>query len=120
MARFCTNCGNELEEYHHCCPNCGNAVKNTSKPSTNSYSESNTNRSKVIAGLLGIFLGGLGVHNFYLGYYQKGLIQLLCTLFLSKLTFGVVGFAMAVWGLVEGIQILTGSINVDAQGNPLC
>ena len=34
-------------------------------------------KSKLAAGLLGIFLGYLGVHNFYLGYAGRGLVQLL-------------------------------------------
>jgi TM2 domain-containing membrane protein YozV len=70
-----------------------------------------SDKSKIAAGLLGIFLGGLGVHNFYLGYTQKGIIQLvlgICTCGLSS-----------IWGLIEGIMILTGSINTDAQGRPL-
>ena len=35
------------------------------------------------------------------------------------LTCGIASFAIYVWGLVEGIMILTGSINTDANGNPL-
>ena len=60
------------------------------------------------AGLLGIFLGGLGIHNFYLGYTGKAQIAL-------SLCFG----AGAIWGLIEGIMILTGTINKDANGVPL-
>ena len=37
-------------------------------------------QSKLAAGLLGIFLGGLGVHNFYLGNTGKAVAQLLLTL----------------------------------------
>lgn len=72
-------------------------------------------KSKIAAGILGILLGAFGIHNFYLGYTNKALIQLLVTI----LTCGIGGFAMWIWGLVEGIQILTGTINVDAQGFPL-
>lgn len=72
-------------------------------------------KSKIAAGILGILLGALGIHNFYLGYTNKALIQLLVTV----LTCGIGGFAMWIWGLVEGIQILTGTINVDAHGVPL-
>src|SRR5262249_2074384 len=38
-----------------------------------------TNKSKIAAGLLGIFVGGLGVHRFYLGYTSIGLIQIVVT-----------------------------------------
>lgn len=72
-------------------------------------------KSKIAAGLLGIFLGGFGVHNFYLGYTGKAIAQLLITL----LTCGFGAVISEVWGLIEGIMILTGSINVDGQGNPL-
>ena len=72
-------------------------------------------KSKIAAGLLGIFLGALGVHRFYLGYTGIGLAQLLITV----LTCGWGGIATGIWGLIEGIMILTGSINKDALGRPL-
>lgn len=74
-------------------------------------------KSSVAAGLLGIFLGGLGIHNFYLGYTTKALIQLLCTILLCW-TF-VVPIAMEIWGFIEGILVLTGSISVDGRGVPI-
>jgi TM2 domain-containing membrane protein YozV len=72
-------------------------------------------KSKLLAGLLGIFLGVYGIHNFYLGYNGRALTQLLITV----LTCGILGIFMWIWGLIEGIQILTGAINVDARGVPL-
>lgn len=70
-------------------------------------------KSKLIAGLLGIFLGGLGIHRFYLGYTGIGVAQIAVTL----LSCGVVG---GIWGFIEGILILTGnSITKDAMGLPL-
>ena len=72
-------------------------------------------KSKVCAGLLGIFLGALGVHNFYLGYTGKGIAQLL----ISVLSLGFLSWVSGIWGFIEGIMILTGSINKDANGNPL-
>lgn len=68
-------------------------------------------KSKLTAGLLGILLGAWGVHRFYLGYVNVGLLQIL----VSLLTCGIGGL----WGFIEGIMILTGSIHMDAQGNPL-
>jgi TM2 domain-containing membrane protein YozV len=76
-------------------------------------------KSKLAAGLLGIFLGGLGIHNFYLGHQKKALTQLLISIIGGIVTCGVAAIAMEIWGLVEGIQILTGSITVDANGIPL-
>jgi len=68
-------------------------------------------KSKIAAGLLGIFLGGLGIHRFYLGYVGIGIAQIIVTL----VTCGV----GALWGLVEGILILVGKIDTDAKGVPL-
>jgi len=56
---------------------------------------------KVVAGVLGILLGGLGIHKFYLGYTKEGIIQIVITL----VTCGIA----SVLGLVEGIIYLTKS-----------
>lgn len=69
-------------------------------------------KSRMTAGLLGIFLGALGVHRFYLGYTSIGVLQILVTI----ATCGIGGF----WGIIEGILILSGSgIKTDADGRPL-
>jgi TM2 domain-containing membrane protein YozV len=75
-------------------------------------------RSKLAAGLLGIFLGAFGIHRFYLGYTGIAVIQLVLGL-LGFVTFFITSFASWVWGLIEGILILSGSINKDATGRPL-
>ncbi|MBR5513301.1 MAG: TM2 domain-containing protein [Ruminococcus sp.] len=102
--KFCGNCGNELTPGAAVCMSCGFAVNNKPVAAPGA-------KSKMAAGLLGIFLGGFGVHNFYLGYTKKAVIQLVLTL----LT-GVAGL----WGFIEGILILCGKyITTDAQGNEL-
>ena len=109
MAKFCSNCGSDLKENQDVCLNCGvsiNKNNNNTNPNT---------KSKIAAGLLGIFLGTLGVHNFYLGYTGKATAQLLITV----LSCGILSVVSAVWGLIEGIMILTGSITTDADGNQL-
>ena len=110
MAKFCSNCGAELNEEQEICLKCGVRVKNSNTKNTDPNA-----KSKMAAGLLGIFLGAFGVHNFYLGYTGKAIAQLLITL----LSCGVLSFASGVWGLIEGILILTGSITVDGNGNEL-
>lgn len=60
---------------------------------------------KIIAGILGILLGALGIHKFVLGYTKQGLIMLLLTI----LTLGLAGFIIGTIGLVEGILYLTKS-----------
>lgn len=76
-------------------------------------------KSKLAAGLFGILLGSFGVHNFYLGFTGKAVAQLLITL----LSFGLLSWVSAIWGLVEGILVLaseTGSKwDLDAQGRPM-
>lgn len=67
-------------------------------------------KSKLVAGLLGIFLGDLGIHNFYLGNTTKGVIQLLIGT-LGWIVF--MGWISAIWGLVEGILIICSK-----QGSP--
>ena len=69
-------------------------------------------KSKMVAGLLGLFLGAWGIHRFYLGYTKMGIIQIVVTL----VTCGAGGL----WGVIEGILILCGkTITTDAEGNPL-
>jgi len=70
-------------------------------------------KSKVTAGLLGLFLGFLGVHNFYLGYIAKGVIQLILSLTYCGLAISVP------WAFIEAIVILAGGIKTDGQGRPL-
>lgn len=62
-----------------------------------------TEKSKVAAGLLGIFLGALGIHKFYLGYTKAGVIMLL----VSLLTLGIGAIVMDIIGIIEGILYLT-------------
>lgn len=69
-------------------------------------------KSKVVAGILGILLGSLGIHRFYLGYIGIGIAQIVVTI----LTCGL----GALWGFIEGILILVGSgITTDAEGRRL-
>ncbi len=58
---------------------------------------------KLVAGILAIVLGPLGVHKFILGYQKEGIIMLLVTI----LTCGIGAPVMGVIGLVEGIVYLT-------------
>ncbi|MCR5665339.1 MAG: TM2 domain-containing protein [Eubacterium sp.] len=105
---YCFACGAQTNPGQMICTNCGTA--------TNKTAAGTGGKSKLAAGLLGIFLGQLGIHNFYLGYTKRGVIQLVLTLAFCW-TFAV-PLAMWIWGLVEGIQCLTGKM-VDANGNEL-
>jgi len=117
--KYCSNCGAELKEGTTFCPKCGTKVGAKKAQATETYvNNAGVNvqpKSKIAAGLLGIFLGCFGVHNFYLGYNGKAVAQLLITV----LSCFILSPVSAIWGLVEGILILTGSINTDAEGVPL-
>lgn len=99
---YCQNCGNTTEPDAVVCTNCGVALTQPIPLGGQ--------KSRLVAGLLGIFVGGLGVHNFYLGYNGKGIAQIALSF-----CFGI----GAIWGFVEGVMILAGSINCDANGVPL-
>jgi TM2 domain-containing membrane protein YozV len=63
-------------------------------------------KSKLTAILLCFFLGGLGIHRFYLGYTLIGVIQLL--------TFG----GLLIWVIVDLIRLIIGSLK-DYEDNDL-
>ena len=60
-------------------------------------------KNHVVAGLLALFLGALGIHKFYLGYNREGVIMLLVTLLGSLLTFGIAAAVMEVIAFIEAI-----------------
>jgi TM2 domain-containing membrane protein YozV len=84
-------------------------------PTANPAYVSGPPKSRVAAGLLGIFLGVFGVHRFYLGYTGLGVLMLLLTI----LSIGILAPFIALWGLIEGIVILCGGIKTDRRGIPL-
>ncbi|GAA2882683.1 hypothetical protein GCM10010472_46050 [Pseudonocardia halophobica] len=69
-----------------------------------------SDKSKLAAGLLQLFLGGAGIGRFYTGHTGIAIAQLIVTI----VTFGL----GAVWGFVDGIVLLAGR-STDAQGRPL-
>lgn len=85
-------------------------------------------KSKVLAGILAILFGSIGVHNFYLGNINLGLVKLVVALacnFLGRLLFflfvpfSLISSALFIWGVVDGVLILTGRVTTDEAGNPL-
>ena len=120
--KFCPNCGEKFKDGAKFCDKCGTKIGEQAKDNANG-AEQKTNvntstvntstqpKSKLAAGLLQIFLGCFGVGRFYLGYTGIGVAQLL----VSLCTCGI----GAIWPFIDGILILVGSVNVDADGNPL-
>lgn len=70
-----------------------------------------SDKSRLAAGLLGILVGTLGIHSFYLGRIRRGILQIV----VSLVTLGAGGL----WGFVEGIIIIAGGNWKDAQGKSL-
>lgn len=71
------------------------------------YGRPYSDKSKIVAGVLQLTLGGLGIGRFYIGHVGLGIAQLL--------TCG--GFG--IWALVDGIMLLTGNNTTDSQGRIL-
>ena len=106
------------------CPGCGAAASTWSEAATSSSVVHHHHHSsepqqggvspkgRLVAGLLGLFLGGLGVHNFYLGYTGRGICQLILTLTLVGI------YISYIWAFIETIIIFAGKPK-DAKGLPL-
>jgi len=82
-------------------------IEDTAKDAANELKEGwnkvteNEENKKMIAGILAIVIGSLGIHKFVLGYTQEGIIQIIITF----VTCGMGGII----GLIEGIIYLTKS-----------
>ncbi len=115
---FCRNCGKALPDDSAFCDGCGRPT-DLPAPAPHAYAGPGHGhpgyhphaKSRIAAGLLGIFLGSFGIHRFYLGFHGVGVLQLILTF----VTFGVAG----IWGFIEGIVILAGGFPADANGVPL-
>lgn len=137
---YCTNCGNQINDNSNFCPECGAQQNVSTQQGGQYYYEQNhthnnyangnfTNndygysngyntyngydvprKSRLVAGLLQIFLGWCGVGRFYLGYKGMGLGQLF-TNFLCGIGY--------IWAFIDGILILCGQVKTDARGIPL-
>ncbi|MEG0315068.1 MAG: TM2 domain-containing protein [Erysipelotrichaceae bacterium] len=106
---FCQHCGGKVDPNAEVCLKCGYSLK---------INENSSEKSKVVAGLLGIFVGSLGIHNFYLGFSSKGILQVILTI-AGLATCGITSIIAEIWGLIEGIMILTNKAPVDSEGKIL-
>ncbi|WP_051274706.1 NINE protein [Cellulomonas sp. URHD0024] len=79
-------------------------------------------RSRVAAGLLGVFLGGLGLHRMYLGYWRRGFTMLAVFFIGGLFTLGLATLVVCMVGFFEGLLYLSmhrGRFSRDARGRPL-
>jgi TM2 domain-containing membrane protein YozV len=115
---FCWQCAEPTHPQAVICVKCGVSQGGGAFGGVFNTTAGGENR-KLIAALLGIFLGSLGIHRFYLGYTVIGVIQLVLGV-AGLLTCGITTVISMIWGLVEGIMILAGAgITKDAKGVPL-
>ena len=114
MTRYCTKCGAINDDMAQYCTNCQAPLTPVSGGVGGGYQpvqpvppgamtdwKALGADKKVIAGILGILVGGLGIHKFMLGYTNEGIIQIVISVF----TCGAGGII----GLIEGIIYLTKS-----------
>lgn len=113
MTRYCTKCGAINDEMAQYCTNCQTPLASVSsgssgyQPMQSAHPGAMTDwkalgaDKKIVAGILGILVGSLGVHKFVLGYTTEGIIQIVISVF----TCGIGGII----GLIEGIIYLTKS-----------
>lgn len=71
--KFCTDCGQAIKAKAEICPKCG--VRQLAAPTAFGATAPN-GKSKIAAALLAFFLGGFGVHKFYLGQIGQGILYL--------------------------------------------
>ena len=72
--------------------------QSTVEPTLSSPAAVGSGKSQIVALILALVVGGLGIHRFYLGYIWQGVVQLL--------TLG--GFG--IWALIDLIRIITGDL----------
>lgn len=59
-------------------------------------------KSKIVAGILALFLGGFGVHKFYLGCTTAGIIMLVIFLF-GFIAIGIPSLVIAIIAFIEAL-----------------
>lgn len=119
----CEYCDNEISPGVRRCPSCGATVKAQSTVAVSSSLEvqavippsgqaqtvsrdvQGPVRSRVAYILLGLFLGLLGIHNFYAGRTYRGLGQLLTTLLAGWLFFPLIG--VWIWSVIDVCALTT-------------
>jgi TM2 domain-containing membrane protein YozV len=109
--KYCRKCGEIIDDEAEICPECGVRQennrsqrevnvnvenKNQSVQQQNGGQPLGSNKSKTLAGILGIFLGSFGIHKFYLGQPGRGFLFLI---FFWTYIPGIIG-------LIQGISYL--------------
>ena len=111
---YCPDCGAPTKARDRKCPECGGTlfILRNLKP-----------RRRFTTALLAFTVGMFGIHNFYLGYMRRALLQLTLSVIslaiLLLLQFGLVAgvpIFTFVWACFEGVKVVIGNTRVDADG----
>ena len=114
MSRYCTKCGAVNDDMAQYCTNCQAPLTSVStgyqpmqsvNPGAMTDWKAMGGDKKIVAGILAILVGSLGIHKFILGYTTEGVIMLL----VSVLSCGMLAIVMTVIGIIEGVMYLTKS-----------
>lgn len=106
LENFCRNCGTNLAEPFQNQQNYQN--QQMQQPYNQNAGQIPGAEKKLPAGILGILLGGFGIHKFYLGYTNEGIIMLVIQI-AGWLLCGIPSLVISVIGVIEGIMYLTKS-----------
>lgn len=68
---FCSHCGEKMSGEAAACPKCAHPNKSASYPTGGAP------KSRIVAGVLALLVGGLGIHKFYLGKIGLGIVYIL-------------------------------------------
>ncbi len=114
MYRRCPQCGAAVNDRDAVCPSCHTVLNSGRSGYQYQYRESEQylgneifasdpyGKSRGVAALLAIFLGGFGIQYFYLNKSTAGLICLL----VSICSCGILGSVIATISLIQGIYML--------------
>ena len=114
MTKYCTKCGAVNDDMAQYCTNCQAPLTSVStgyqpmqsvNPGVMTDWKAMGGDKKIVAGILAILVGSLGIHKFILGYTTEGVIMLL----VSVLSCGILAIVMTIIGIIEGVMYLTKS-----------
>jgi TM2 domain-containing membrane protein YozV len=107
LTKYCQECGEQIRARAEICPKCGvrQPGRHFGQDGSDNPSVRQASGNRLAAGLCGIFLGGLGVHKFILGFTTPGIVMLLITV----LSCGLGGIVTAIIGIVEGVIYISKS-----------
>ena len=112
---FCKFCGAEIDDDCVVCPACGKQVAPLKTESGNTSNENPfgktiKGRNRLIAALLALFLGGFGIHHFYLGNNIYGILSII---FCWSCIPAIIGLVQGVLMLIESDEEFAKRINVN-------